>query len=226
MASGATSIDELPSMSFGNENTPLQELPNVNMKTRDSKPALESISYNPNEFSKQPPTSLQGNHFDNSSPQENMNNQQNTSFNNIPPEQIDKILHSIENSNANTKLPSRDIPMETNMIHQDKEAKPNYVPTERRNYIEQEVPEMNSSTYERKDVSYDTIYDDMQIPFIIAILYFIFQLPFMNKMLEQYIPFIFLTDGNLSLKGYFIKSLLFASLYYGIDKLINYLSLM
>lgn len=217
MASGATSIDELPSMNINQENRPIQELPNMNVRTRDTKPSLESVSYNPNEFSKQPTMEntipSQGTHH---------SNDMNSSFNNIPPEQIDKILNSIENANANTRLPSRDIPMDTNRIHQDKEAKPNYVPVERNDYIENEP---NHAEYTKQDTSYDSIYDDMQIPFIISILYFVFQLPFMNKLLQQYIPFIFLTDGNLSLKGYFIKSLLFASLYYGIDKLINYLSL-
>lgn len=203
MASGVTSIDELPTMNEGG-GQPVQQLKDVNIKTRDNKPPLEGVSYNPNEFSNA-----------------NQGSSNQPSFNNLPAEQIDKVINSIQG--ANTSLPSRDIPRNTNMVHQDQQAKPNYIPSSKANYIEED----NIQDYSQDVQDYNTtemIYDEAQTPFIITVLYFIFQLPFVNRLLESYIPFIFLKDGNLSLKGYIIKSLLFGSLYYAINRIIDYLS--
>ena len=48
--------------------------------------------------------------------------------------------------------------------------------------------------------SLDSIYDEIQTPLLISILYFLFQLPIMKKTLFKYIPYLCHSDGNYNLK--------------------------
>jgi len=139
---------------------------------------------------------------------------------------INQIVNDLQQASSTgvTQLPSRDIPMNTNNITQDTQIQPNYIPHIPQNdsidYISQyTLPKINNNNDSN---SLDDVYNELQLPLLIGILYFLFQLPFCNKMLYTYLPALFLKDGNLNLSGFLFKSILFGLLYYVLSKLINY----
>jgi hypothetical protein len=67
--------------------------------------------------------------------------------------------------------------------------------------------------------SLDDMYNEIQTPLLLAVLYFLFQLPFFRKLLFTYIPFLFSTDGNLNINGFLFTSLLFGLTFYTINKI-------
>jgi hypothetical protein len=66
--------------------------------------------------------------------------------------------------------------------------------------------------------SLEILYDEFQVPIIIGLLYFIFQLPVVRSKLTTLIPALFNKDGNPNLSGYIFNSIFFAVLYYVISK--------
>lgn len=224
MASGATSIDDLPVVSGDKANITLETIDNP-VQTQ----VQENISQNTNSLLQQGQQGQQGQ---------------------ISQDDINKIIQGIQLASQTnmTQLPSSNIPMNQNTIHNDPETQPNYVPgnslystKERQNkntdkhsydYINEEgnLKETLSSLSSRhknrlnKEKQEDELFDIIQIPLLISILFFIFQLPFINKKLLLYIPSLFHNDGNISLGGNLLKSGLFGIFYFISMKLINYLS--
>ena len=126
-----------------------------------------------------------------------------------------------------TQLPSRDIPQITNDITMDTSTKPNYIPEQEKieDYINNyqtpdELIEENQLDETRMD-SLELTYRELQMPLLIAILYFIFNLPIVRKYLRGFIPNLFKSDGNPNLTGYIVNSLLFAFIYYLLNKAIT-----
>jgi hypothetical protein len=66
---------------------------------------------------------------------------------------------------------------------------------------------------------FNKAYEEFQIPIIIAILFFIFQLPILNNMLINFIPKLSDNSGNLKMQGFMFKSILFGFIFYMISKL-------
>lgn len=156
-------------------------------------------------------------------------NNQNTT---LSQDDINKIISGIQIANQNnlTKLPSRDIPMDQNTIQSDPHTQPNYIPPPKGNndYINNEMTleqlaQIQKLKEENREKN-DDIYDKLQLPILIFILCFIFQLPFVNKMLFKYIPGLFIKDNSLAFGGYLFKSLLFTGVVYIIQKNIEYFS--
>ena len=60
------------------------------------------------------------------------------------------------------------------------------------------------------------ILNEFQTPILVAILYFIFQTPYLNKVVFKKFSFLNLTnsDGNFNIYGLILKSLLFGFSYY------------
>lgn len=150
--------------------------------------------------------------------------------NNIDQSTINKLVSGIQQASANglTSLPSRDIPQMTSQITQDQQIKPNYVPTPPSQYIENEetrneIIEANMRKQNKAD-SLDVMYDELQIPILLALLFFIFQLPLFRGYLFKFLPSLFNKDGNPNLSGYVMNSLLFALFYYVIKKTLTYLT--
>ena len=132
-------------------------------------------------------------------------------------------------SSGALNLPSRDIPQQQIHITQDNSAQPNFVPqTNSGDYIGtgQDTEEIirRNALKEKKVNKIDTLYDDLQIPVLIAVLYFIFQLPIVRKSLLKILPPLFLKDGNPNLMGYIFNSIAFALLYYLTNSGISYFS--
>ena len=154
----------------------------------------------------------------------------------IAPQQVDpngmnKVISGIQQAQMQgmTQLPSRDIPMNTHQLTQDKQIQPNYVPDkEKKDYIEEE------DTYEsllqkkkekmEQDDRLDMLYNEMQMPLLIMVLFFIFQMPFTKKKLLHFFPSMFKKDGNMTISGYLLKTSLFGLSFYTIMKLSKYAS--
>lgn len=145
-------------------------------------------------------------------------------------EDINKIISGIQTASQQnlTSLPSRDIPMNTINEATDKQVQPNFVPENKTDYIQQH--DTAQSIYEkqlakeRTKVKQDELYDELQTPIMIAILFLLSQLPIVNKTLFRYIPSLFVKDGTPSFGGHLVKSLTFGATYFLVMKLINYMS--
>ena len=144
---------------------------------------------------------------------------------------MNELVSGIQQASANggTSLPSRDIP--TNTVHfADDQVKPNYVPQpqqEQSDYIhntdtEQDILSRRMKNQNSRD-SLEILYDEFQIPIIIGLLYFIFQLPIVKSKVLAILPSLFNKDGNPNLTGYIINSLFFGIAYYIISKTLVHL---
>jgi len=129
-----------------------------------------------------------------------------------------------------TGLPSRDIPADTNQIHADVQIKPNFVPeTDNtdyiRNYQTQQDLISQSNTNQNNIDSLDSFYNEFQFPLLIAVLYFLFQLPIFRKTIKNFLPSLYGNDANPNLNGYMFNSVLFATIFYALVKIVNQLTL-
>jgi hypothetical protein len=142
---------------------------------------------------------------------------------------ISQIVSGLQNASRSgaTQLPSRDISMSTIGISNDPHVQPNYVPPPQENidYIrnyEQTSDMINDYNKNAQDNnSLDDMYNEIQVPLLLAVMYFLFQLPFFRKMLFGYFPVLFSTDGNMNINGFLFTSALFGLLYYLLNKITN-----
>jgi len=139
---------------------------------------------------------------------------------------ISQIVNSLQHASNTgaTSLPSRDIPNNTEGLTQDVSIQPNYIPPPQvEDYINDTDEDIigNYNRQEKIENSLDSIYDEIQGPLLLAILYFIFQLPIIKKTLCKYMPFISNNDGNYNLNGLFFTCSLFGFTYYSLSKTMN-----
>jgi hypothetical protein len=66
--------------------------------------------------------------------------------------------------------------------------------------------------------SLDAVYDELQTPLLISILYFLFQLPILKQTLFKYIPLLCHNDGNYNLNGLLFTSVTFGFLFFSLSK--------
>jgi hypothetical protein len=121
------------------------------------------------------------------------------------------------------RLPSRDIPMNSIEYQQDEEIQANHVPKVKltSDYIreyeagnEKARKEYRENKY-REETAHGLI-SDLQLPILVALLYFIFQMPVINTLLRKYFSFltIYHDDGNFNFMGLLLKSIMFGSIFY------------
>lgn len=125
-----------------------------------------------------------------------------------------------------TVLPSRDIPQNTLPLQQDERTKVNYVPNKSNDYIgdildREKILQDNERKHNHHD-NLDYIYQQIQLPILITVLYFLFQLPVVRKHILAFLPTLFNIDGNPNVYGYIFNSIMFGSLYAMLSKGINY----
>lgn len=144
---------------------------------------------------------------------------------------FNSIITGIQNAAANgsLELPSRDIPQTQSHLTNDTQITPNYIPNDKNDYIESsynqnEVINQNVRK-ENKNTTIDNLYDDIHIPIILAVIYFVFQLPVIKQNTLKYIPSLFSKDGNYNFMGFVVTSIAFASTYQIIIKSIEYLTI-
>jgi hypothetical protein len=150
---------------------------------------------------------------------------------NLDQNTINQIVNGLQQATLSgaTQLPSRDIPMTTTGHSNDPQIQPNYVPPpppQNNDYIkdyEQTNDMINNynSNLKRKN-NLDDAYNEIQTPLLLAVLYFLFQLPFFRKFLFTYLPVLFSNDGNLNINGFLFTSILFGVLFYVLNKLSNH----
>jgi len=143
---------------------------------------------------------------------------------------ISQIVSGLQQASITgvTQLPSRDIPMTTTGHSTDPQIQPNYVPQHQnpvdyiKNYEQSSdmIDEYNKGT--RQQNSLDDMYNEIQTPLLLAVLYFLFQLPFFRKFLFSYFPILFSNDGNFNINGFVFSSILFGMLFYTLNKVTNH----
>jgi hypothetical protein len=71
-----------------------------------------------------------------------------------------------------------------------------------------------------------SVYDEMQIPILIGLMFFMFQMPIVNSLMYKYLSFMKLynEDGNLNLYGLIFKSTLFGFFYFAFIRITTYLA--
>jgi sensor c-di-GMP phosphodiesterase-like protein len=140
-----------------------------------------------------------------------------------------ELISQIQKAAASgtTALPSRDIPIDQIKLANDNQTQPNYIPPPRiqEDYIKnnetpQQVIQENNNKINISNL-YDTLFYEMQLPIIIALLYFLFQLPTVKKHSKNMLPFLFKDDGNPNLYGFIFNSVMFASMVYVLLKVVT-----
>ena len=143
---------------------------------------------------------------------------------------ISQIVSGLQQATISgaTQLPSRDIPMTTTGHSNDPQVQPNYVPPPPNNldYIKnhEDTNDMIDDYNKKRkhSDSLDEMYNEIQTPLLLAVLYFLFQLPFFRKFLFRYLPVLFSNDGNLNINGFLFTSTLFGLLFYLLNKVTNH----
>lgn len=145
-------------------------------------------------------------------------------------ESIHQIVQGLQQAGGATVLPNREIPINNNAhLTQDEQIKPNFIPkAENEHYIEEErsmedlIKQSQNKKVEQDRL--DIMYEELQTPLMVMMLFFFFQLPIFRRTLTKYAPSLFLRDGNPTFSGYFVKTLGFGVTYYIITKVIKQLS--
>lgn len=127
---------------------------------------------------------------------------------------------------GNTSLPSRDIPMNESSVATDEGVKPNYIPpTENTDYIK-DYEENNNivRNYEQKiehKQHAEDLYEELQTPIIVMLIYFLFQLPAFKKYERKLIPGLFGSDFNINTYGVIFNSVLIGLIVFIVRRLIQ-----
>ena len=132
------------------------------------------------------------------------------------------------------QLPPRDFPKNQDFYNLDEKIQANYIPPSpplnndfMRKYEEEKEKEWKKNVEKkRKSNRMDDVIEKTQIPFIVAILFFIFHLPIVNNMIFQKLAFlaIYNADGNFNMYGLILKSVLFGIVFHGFTYVAELLS--
>lgn len=161
------------------------------------------------------------------------NTMSNTMSNNntIDENQIRQIVSGIQDASLHgaTRLNSVDFPKESVEIVTDNAITPNYIPppTNPRvntDYIKEDtdMPTIISTQnckIKNKQL-FDNIYDEIQMPLIVSVLFFMFQLPVLKQYLYNNFKMFHYADGSMNLIGNVSFSILFGILYYIVNLII------
>ena len=148
------------------------------------------------------------------------------------PQRNQQMNYSVENMPQQT-LPSRDIPMNTLEYQHDAEIKANHVPSVKltsdyiRDYerANEEELKLHRQNLYRQETAQSTI-GELQVPILVAVLYFIFQIPIINTIMRKYLSFanLYNEDGNFNLSGLILKSIIFGGIFYSLQSIANKIS--
>jgi hypothetical protein len=119
---------------------------------------------------------------------------------------------------------NRGVHADTTAFQQDEHMIPNHIPSVKltTDYLKDHEEKMKALASEHKKEQYqkdliESAYAEFQIPILIGVMFFLFQMPFINQFLFKNMSFlkIFGEDGNLNLYGLIFKSTLFGLVYFG-----------
>lgn len=137
------------------------------------------------------------------------------------------------------KIPSRDIHISKTEYTQDEGALPNYIPPlpntyqREQDYVKQHILDNDKKRQDRmkkKNQSeiFDKIWEVLQIPTMISLLFFFFQYPVLDKLIFRRLNYgdfsLYGSDGNINLYGNIIKSILFGFCIYTIMRTTDYIA--
>jgi hypothetical protein len=159
----------------------------------------------------------------------------------IPPvadtKQMETMVNSLESA-AKQGLTSlaEDIPKETTHLTQDKESIVNTIPEPPqettstpidyiKNFATQEEIAEEITKQENKQTTVEFILEEMKIPIILSVIFFVFQSKAFNKLLLGKFPKFFNDTGGLTSNGLIIQSFLFGITYLIATKTLTYFSL-
>jgi len=139
-----------------------------------------------------------------------------------PPNELNNIIAGLQKaaSNGATELPTRDRPMQTNQVMMDQNIKPDFVPEQPsidyiQNYNSQQAQLQQQQQDSQRTLNISYLIDELQLPIIVGLLFYIFQMPFTSSLLQKYLTFMFKKDGHYNQVGYISVSILFGAIYYG-----------
>ena len=222
-SSGITSLNELPRSNIQNNNVNqeymMQQQPQnivlnkneIISQSNNHMPGMNNLIPNNGYSTQNPMIQTQNN------PGIMGNNVQNQVQQQAP--NYNELISQIQKAAANgtTALPSRDIPIDPVKVTNDNQTQPNYIPPPQvdENYIKnnetpQQIIEENNKKMATSNF-YDMLFNEMKLPIIIALLYFLFQLPAVKKHSKNLFPYLFKDDGNPNLYGFIFNSIMFAS---------------
>lgn len=206
--SNSTNLDDLP---VGEQNVKIETIEKPEKLAKPAKPMLPTNDNIDNNMAtnSQPPAGA--------GPMSNEN--------------INELVNGIQSANAAglLDLPSRDIPQSQEHLQTDESIQANYIaPSIGNDYIlehqtNEEIVRKNAENVKNQNRN-DELFNEIQNPLIIGILYFLFQLPVVKKNAFRYLPKLFHSDGNFNFLGHIITSLLFAGSFFGINKGLLYFS--
>lgn len=126
-------------------------------------------------------------------------------------------------------MPSRDIPIDTNVYVQDPSVQPNYIPPSNKadfldDFEEYENDLLQQENVEKNKDNFDFIMGKIQIPALLCVLFYFFNTFFVRNLLVKPIPVdLIYSDGNLNKYGLMYISICFGLAYFIIDNTINYI---
>ena len=163
------------------------------------------------------------------------NNTNNNVITELSKESISQIVSGLQEASKSqlTGLPSKHIPNQNSQVSFDPNVKVNHIPRveeEKSNYIDDddtfEDMIQKSKQKENNTARLEEIYDEFQTPILGMVLYFLMQLPYIQKLFIKNLPSLFNKDGFHTLSGYLVQSALFGIAFYSLNSLSNRLSVL
>ena len=128
---------------------------------------------------------------------------------------------------------NRGVPQDTTAYQHDEQVVPNYVPMPKltTDYLKEYEEKLKSLSAEHQKAKHlesllSSVYDEIQIPILIGVMFFMFQMPFINSAMFKYLSFmkIYNEDGNLNFYGMVFKSIVFGLVYFGFIRITTHLA--
>ena len=138
---------------------------------------------------------------------------------------MNDIFKELQTTGTGGSMPSRDIPINPNNVILDESSKPNFIP-KHEDYINEDDFEVEEEIIqkkrrkENKKASIEVMYEELQVPILLGVIFFFFQLPVFNESMAKYLSFTFDADGGINLSGLVLKSVLYAGIYYILTKVL------
>jgi hypothetical protein len=136
---------------------------------------------------------------------------------------ISELMEQLKDAGV-TRLPSRDIPLSTQENVIDPNTVPTYVPTKRVVKFDDDGNDDDCDDVRRRVPTryIENIYDEIQTPLFVGVMYFIFQLPFFKKYIFYFFPALISSDGSYNLFGFLFVSTLYSVIFYIFSKIMNH----
>jgi len=142
---------------------------------------------------------------------------------NLPPDENDELLAGIKKASSHgaTALPTASLSEPDRKDHtHDTEARCDYLPPPSRQHFIPDGDDRQQAAYESNraaEKNSDAV-NEFYVPILLAIVYFLFQLPFFKQHIGGLTQAFTTPAGNLSVMGILFASTLYGFLYYACNK--------